>query len=90
MAGRPNPLNDKFVVVDLLKAFAEGQKITYFQAERLVALGYLEKQYIRRVEGERRGRPNLRYELTVKGRGLVNLSRNWKRKLPNGEYQVAA
>lgn len=75
--GRPRFLEkNKFEVANALKAIEKGEKVTsYYLTRKLVEVGFVEQSNVAR---ETRGRPEVRYDLTSKGRTYVNFSKNWK------------
>jgi len=64
-------------IATVLKAFAAGQTVSYDHRRRLVATGHIvaTKSETREM---RRGPRTIVYALSGKGKGLLNLSKNWK------------
>lgn len=79
-SGRKDGLT-KFKIVEILKTADEGERgfvdksdASYNYLERIVEKGYLEK--VSAPNGNR-GRAPVHYVMTGKGRGYLNLSKNW-------------
>lgn len=77
-SGRKDGLTKKKIAEILGVIEANGQDaqgLSYAYLQRMVEAGYLEKK---NVWLGKRGRPPVEYLITGKGRGLMNLARNWK------------
>lgn len=74
--GRPKTFATKINVVDALNSLAT---VSYPLMRQLRAAGYVEAVKDFENKGLGRGRAPFRYEVTGKGRNLINLSRKWKR-----------
>ena len=82
---RTSDFNDKFNIVAALQAIAAGmtgdEAPSRFHREQLVEKGFLVKEKkpeLKKVVGSR-GRAPVVYNLTGRGKGYINLSKNWKR-----------
>jgi predicted ArsR family transcriptional regulator len=77
-SGRKDGLTRKVIVSILRDAVAAGGASTasYAYNERLVEMGFLVKNKVKKTPG--RGRLAVEYTLTGKGKSYVNLSKNWK------------
>lgn len=67
-------------IAKLLNNFVKGE-LSYTYIRKLVDTGHISDTKKIQTEGVRqagRGRHKIEYELTGKGKGLLNLSKNWK------------
>lgn len=67
-------------IATVLKAIVAGEEISYFHKRQLVETGHLveTKGITDAVKAAGRGRHKVSYELSTKGKTLVNLAKNWK------------
>lgn len=77
--GRPRKFEDKFAIVDALKAVRDDAATQPRRRMKmqLVDKGLLETAKVKKTEG--RGAPKVVYNLTNKGKAYINLSKSWKR-----------
>ena len=75
--GRPAAFANNFNVADSLAAIRDNSgEVSRYLALQLAERGLVAPEA---VKSGGRGRPRIVYNLTGKGRGLVALSKNWKR-----------
>ena len=75
--GRPDVFADKFKLAATLNASKNGEKVSRFVTDKLVARGYVKQG--EKVRTGKPGQPAFTFVLTPKGNTYVNFSRNWKK-----------
>lgn len=76
MARKPT-FEKKINVVEALANVGNFDALSYFHHRQLVADGYVTATKNAEAKTPGRGRMPLKYEISKKGRNLINLSRNW-------------